>query len=217
MLDPAPSQSEVRAAFDWVLDRALDSQQVADALQGSGGSLNREQLRTRALEARTAIVAAADIEYREYLDARARATRRGGRPDPGDSDTADGRESGGLLPTLAVLVPTLSAVSATVFLLTGFGLRAFDDRPYVGGGLITAGLIAAAVTVGAAIGDGVWLLRAAARNRPAEDGASAAPGPEVSTAWNEWQLALLERGILPFLLGRIEAGRTGRPGGRPVR
>ncbi|WP_159039636.1 hypothetical protein [Streptomyces sp. TP-A0356] len=215
MLDPEPSEPDIRVAFDRVLDRALNSQQVTDALDRSGGSLNREQLRTRALEARTAIVAAADIEYREYLEAKAMDAGHGRRPGAAGSDAASERDAAGLLPTLAVLVPSLSAVAATVFLVSGFALRAFGARPYVGGGLITAGLIAASVAVGAAVGDVVWLLRAAARNRPAaENGTTGTSGSEVRKAWDEWQLALLERGILPFLLGRIEAGERG---GRPVR
>lgn len=82
--------------------------------------------------------------------------------------------------------------------------------PYIGEGLITAGLIAAAVAVGALIGDLVWLLMAAARNRPvAEHGLSGGAHPDVDQAREVWELALMERGILPFLLGRLEEGQVG--------
>ena len=59
--------------FDRTLDEVLNSQQVADALDRSGGILNREQLCTRALHARAAIADAAGVEYRAFVEAQTAA------------------------------------------------------------------------------------------------------------------------------------------------
>ncbi|MFD7609169.1 hypothetical protein ACFWAN_54290 [Streptomyces mirabilis] len=218
MPDPEPSGGESSATFERFLDQALNSEQVRDALDRCGGALNREQLRTKALESRTAIAAAVAVEYQGYREARAVATERDGRQDTSGAATAGARGGGGLLPVLAVFVPSLAGVAAALFLLSGFGLRAFGGRPYIGEGLITAGLIAAAVAVGALIGDLVWLLMAAARNRPvAEHGLSGGAHPDVDQAREVWELALMERGILPFLLGRLEEGQVGGRGGHAPR
>jgi hypothetical protein len=111
----------------------------------------------------------------------------------------------------AVFVPSLSAVAAGVFLLSEYGLRAFDGRPYIGDGLITAGCVAAAVAVGAVMGDLVWLLMSAARIRSAdgEGVLSDDADPEARRAREAWQLALLERGAVPFLLDRPEEASVG--------
>ncbi len=104
---------------------------------------------------------------------------------------------------MAVLV--LVAVIAAGLLAAGFGLRAFGGRPYVGDGLITAGSITGAVAAGALVGDVVWALMARARDRRGADGGTD-DGRESEAAWvrEEWELALLEWGMVPFLLERIE-------------
>ncbi|MER5543882.1 hypothetical protein ACWDBD_28290 [Streptomyces sp. NPDC001118] len=203
--------------FGRVLDQALNSQQVLDALERSGGVLNREQLRTRALQARAEIAGAAGVEYRAFLEARAAAARSEPQ-DASGAQAAEARGGGGLLPVLAVLVPSLAAVSTAVFLVAGYGLRAFGARPYVGEGLITAGLIAAAVTAGGLIADFAYVLVAAVRNRT--DGAAHAPAgsaPEPAKVREEWELALLERGVVPFLLGRLEEAADAQRRGRRAR
>ncbi|EST36659.1 hypothetical protein [Streptomyces roseochromogenus] len=197
------------AVFERILDQALASPEVSRALRPHGRVTTHEDLRARALEARETIIATAAIEYQDYLDLKGASSGTGGE------GTAS-RSAGGILPVLAVFVPSLSAVAAAVFLLCGYGLRALDQARRIGEDLITAGLIAAVAAVGAAVADLVWLFVAAARNR--SSAGSPEPGdtdPRVREAWEAWEEALLERGILPFLLGRLElahmAAETARP------
>ncbi|WP_369393812.1 hypothetical protein AB5J72_44350 [Streptomyces sp. CG1] len=218
MQGPELSEAEINTTFGRVLDKALNSQQVLDALERSGGAFNREQLRTRALQARAEIADAVGVEYRAFLEARAAAAATAGQQDVSGAQRVELRGSGGLLPLLAVLVPSLAAVSAAIFLVAGYGLRAFGARPYVGDGLITAGLIAAAVTAGGLIADFVFVLVAAARNRSdGEVDVPAGSGPEPARAREEWELALLERGVVPFLLGRLEVAVDAQRRGRRAR
>ncbi|MFJ8790731.1 hypothetical protein [Streptomyces sp. NPDC102462] len=206
MSDAAPSATEIGVVFERVLARALDCTQITEALARPGAPLDREWLRARASSARGAITAAAAVEYQDYVGARA-----------ADAGRTQPRRAGGLLAVFAVLVPGLSAVAA-VFLLSGYGLRAVAGRPYVGDGLITAGLLAAAVAAGAAIGDAIWLWVTAVRNRSGErQGSLADAGPEAAAARAAWELALLERGMMPFLLSRIEEARGAERGDRAVR
>ncbi|MFJ9902530.1 hypothetical protein ACIRVK_06430 [Streptomyces sp. NPDC101152] len=73
--------------------------------------------------------------------------------------------AGRFLSVRAMLVPGVPAALAVMLLPLGVGMSCFDGRPYVGGGLITAGLIAGAAAVGAAVGDVAWCLMTAARER----------------------------------------------------
>ncbi|MET7569422.1 hypothetical protein ABZT04_13080 [Streptomyces sp. NPDC005492] len=191
MPDPEHSEADVAVAFERVLDRALDSGQVRDAWDRSPATLDREELRGQVLQARTAISEAVAVEYRAHLEA---GNGRDGGQNPA-SPAAAGTRGGRLLIALLVLV----AVVAAVLLVAGFGLRGPGGRPYVGDGLLTAGLITGAVAVGATVGDFAWSLVGAA------DGASCAGGPEDAWVPEEWELALSEWGIVPFLLDRIEA------------
>ncbi|MFE7994426.1 hypothetical protein [Streptomyces shenzhenensis] len=218
MADPAQSGTELGVVFERVLAQALGSGQIAEELARPGATLDRERLHARASSARTAITAAAAVEYQDYLAARAAAAGRAGRTQTEGDAGAPPRRTGGLLALFAVLVPSLSAVAAAVFLLSGYGLRAVGGRPYVGDGLIMAGLLAAAVAAGAAIGDLIWLLVTAVRNRSGEErGTPADADPEVAAARAAWELALLERGMTPFLLGRIEEARMRERGDRAIR
>ncbi|MGW3172606.1 hypothetical protein [Streptomyces sp. NPDC001153] len=203
---PELPEAEIHATFERLLEEGLQSPQVADALRRPGGTLDRGRLRTRALQARDDILAAAAVEYREFVEALADVAA--GTKDRSASEgpeTGVPSASGGLLPVLAVLVTSLAVAAAAVCLIIGFVLLALGARPYVGEALITSGLIAGAVAVGGAIGDLAYFIVAAARSRAAdrpdapEDAATGA-----AHAREEWELALLERGVLPFLLGRLE-------------
>ncbi|MFC3574110.1 hypothetical protein ACFOZ0_12655 [Streptomyces yaanensis] len=210
--EPSPVRDPV---FERMLDRALDSPEIAAALDGAGvvagadegAGASRERLRAQALEVRDRLVGVPADEYDRYLALRAAAIGRHG-PSYGDGRTKDG-----LLPVLAVLVPSLGAVATGVFLLCGFGLRAFAARPHIGDGLVMAGVIAAAVTAGAALGDLAWLLAARARGRSGPCGDDPAErDPEVRRAREAWELAVLERGLVPFLHECVDAwrGNAGR-------
>ncbi|MFJ5975126.1 hypothetical protein [Streptomyces sp. NPDC093060] len=152
--------SETAVVFERVLDQALNSQQVLDALDRAEGVADREQLRTRAVRARTAITAAATVEYQEYLRARSAAE--------GASGEAAARGAGGPLSLPAAVETGLSAAKAA------------------------------------------WRWAAAKRDPAA--GPSDVPAddvpvddvPDVTRARETWELALLERAVVPFLLGRLE-------------
>ncbi|GAA3830430.1 hypothetical protein ACFQ0G_08395 [Streptomyces chiangmaiensis] len=199
--EPSPTDGPI---FERLVDRALDLPQVADAIDADGAGPSRARLRARALQARDRLAAVAPDEYGRCLALRAAALARRGRP----SD-ADRRTVGGLLPVLAVLVPSLGAVATGVFLLCGFGLRAFAVRPHIGDGLVMAGVIAAAVTAGAALGDLAWILATRMRGRCEHGGDDAADGdPELRRAREDWEHAVLERGVVPFLLGQLDPGHA---------
>ncbi|MEV6949551.1 hypothetical protein AB0N07_48180 [Streptomyces sp. NPDC051172] len=195
------------AAFEEILDQALDSAELSDAIGCAVTGPTRGRLRAEALKARGLIAGAAAVEYDRYLRLWASAVEaEHGRRRDDDSTAAAREDGGGLLATLAVLVPSLGAVAAGVFLLTGFSLHALDARPHLGDGLIAVGVVAAAVAAGATLGDLAWLLTTAARNRAPADHSEPPDGnTTVSQAQEAWRLALLERGLLPFLLARLDA------------
>jgi len=183
-----------------MLATALDSPEIAAAIGGVGVESSRERLRAQAMEARDLLLGTAAAERDRYHALRAAVADRP------RSSRGDDRTEGGFLPGLAVLVPSLAVVAAGVFLLCGFGLRALAVRPHIDDGLVMAGVIAAAVTAGAALGDLAWLLVTRARGHDGED--CAEHDLEVCHAREAWERAVVERGLLPFLLDRAEAARA---------
>ncbi|MEV7394168.1 hypothetical protein [Streptomyces sp. NPDC091215] len=204
MTGPGRPLPELNAVFERMLDRALGLEQVAEAIGGGVGPLGCEELRDRALRARAAIVAFADIEYRAYLEALA-AVREGGPPATGPPD-AEAEPP--------VLLRRVPAATGLVLLLSGFAARCYGGRPHAGVGLVAAGLLVAAIAVGAAVGDAVRVSVAAARGRTE---AECDTPPDATGARQTWELALLERGMVPFLLGRIEEERMAQRGERVAR
>ncbi|MEU0442036.1 hypothetical protein ABZ202_20115 [Streptomyces sp. NPDC006186] len=203
MSEAGPPMRETGAVFERVLDRALDCRQVRDALDRAQGALSREHLRRRARQARSAISEAAEPEYREYLRTRSAAEAaqgaRGVRSGP-----AEGREDEGA--PQAVRASVVAAGAAALLLPTGYGLSAFGGHPYIGGGLVTAGLIAGSLAVGAGAGDLLWqrLTRTGARTAAPSAPSAPASAEDADRAREAWERALLERGLVPFLLGRLE-------------
>ncbi|POX52067.1 hypothetical protein [Streptomyces sp. Ru72] len=190
--------------FEQMVDRALGHPGIGAAIGATCAEPAREQLRARALEARDRLVSIAADEYHHYLALRAAAADRD-RPEGAGDDRTQRR----LLPALAVLVPSLGAAATGVFLLCGFGLRAFAVRPHIGDGLVMSGVIAAVVTAGAALGDLAWLLAARARTRRDDGGDPTDRDPRVRRAREIWERALLERAIVPFLLEHADLERAG--------
>ncbi|MER6531751.1 hypothetical protein [Streptomyces sp. NPDC001508] len=75
-----------------------------------------------------------------------------------------GAATGGLAPTVAVLVVSLAIAAVGVYELCGFGLHSLERRPHLfSDGLATAGVIVAVVAAGAAVGNLAWHLTAARR------------------------------------------------------
>ncbi|MFD9812039.1 hypothetical protein [Streptomyces sp. NPDC059080] len=215
------------ADFPQLLDRALATREIAEALRRAGGDPDAGQLRADALRAEAAIAAAAEQEYRTYHRlAAAHPAPRPARPSVRPSVRPSARATGGVLPALGVLVPGLAAVAAVIFLLLGFGLRGVGLRGRFADELIVSGEIAAGVAAVAALCGLLWMLVAAARNRPSA-GARSTADAEVALALTAYQNALVERGLLPFLRARLgeaggevpsEADAPSTPGGqRPPR
>ncbi|GGU70060.1 membrane protein [Streptomyces albospinus] len=210
-------QAQDAPEFERTLDRALNSAEIREALQRTARTLNSEQLRSEALAARAAITAVATAEYREFVQLR--ASTAPARPVEPKTGTGTQTRSGGLLPALGVLVPGLAATAAAVFLLFGFGLRAVAAPSPLADELIAAGWTSAGVAGVATLTGLIWMLVTAARNRAAADARTPEDAdPETARAHAAWQLALLERGIMPFLLGRLDTpgsdggqNRAGRP------
>ncbi|MFJ2018678.1 hypothetical protein [Streptomyces nodosus] len=198
--EPSPEHGPI---FERMVDRALGLPRVAATIRTAGARRSHERLRARALEARDTLLGVATDEYERYAALRAAVLAPSGRPARGDGRTDR------LLLVLAVLVPSLGVVAAGVFLLCGFGLRAFAARPHVGDGLVMSGVIVAAVTAGAALGDLAWLLAARARGRDGGDGDDPADrDPGVRRAREDWERAVMERGLVPFLLERADLERA---------
>ncbi|WP_405884738.1 hypothetical protein OG747_42925 [Streptomyces sp. NBC_01384] len=199
--DPAaPSDG----TFERLLDRALHSPEIIAAMEHVGVvDTRRAELRAEALDARGSLSGTAKAEYERYL--RLRACRR--RSDGASKVSL--RVGDGSVSVSALLVPSLGVVAAGVYVLSGFDLHALDVRPHLNDGLIMVVVILAAVTAGAALGDLLWSL--ATRDRPASDDRD----PEVRHAFEAWQLALLERGVMPFLLGRLDGVAALHPPNQP--
>ncbi|MFD7663169.1 hypothetical protein [Streptomyces sp. NPDC059788] len=210
-------RAEEAAVFAHVLGEALDSPEVRAAMRRTPDAADRERLRLRAHRERDTLCAAAASEYEAYARLRTDDDTHPGTGSDADADarTATG-SGGGLLPALAVLVPSLGAVAAVLFLAIGFGMRLVGIHRQFADELVYAGWIAAGVAAAATAAGLVWLLVTAARNRSATPAhGDAAPGgdcagqeSEAARARAAWQVALLERGILPFLLRRIDEERA---------
>ncbi|MFF7920777.1 hypothetical protein ACFZDP_06365 [Streptomyces mirabilis] len=177
--------------FERILERALHSPEIMAAVERVGVADTRERLRAEALQARPSLSLTAAVEYDRYL--RLRASGRHAGPSKVAVRLGDVSVS-----VSALLVPSLGVVAAGVYVLSGFDLHALDVRPHLNDGLIMVVVILAAVTAGAALGDLLWSL--ATRDRPTSEDRDT----EVRRAHEEWQLALLERGVMPFLLGTLD-------------
>ncbi|MGI3224596.1 hypothetical protein ACRJ4B_12220 [Streptomyces sp. GTA36] len=125
-------------------------------------------------------------------------------------ETAAAPKGRGLKFTLAVLLLNLGVAATGAYLLSGFGLHTFDRRPQIGDGLTTAGVTTAATVAGASAGNIARLLKAARRR--CSDSGTAERGPESGQAADDWGRALLERGVMPFLLGRLDREAPGLQG-----
>ncbi|WP_030620244.1 hypothetical protein [Streptomyces sclerotialus] len=199
-----------QADFERLVERGLSTGEVARAVRADPtGELTRS-LRDGALAEAALLAAEAAPEYRTYLALREEA--EGGAGGAGTGDAAE-RRGRGLLPLLGVLVPSLAAVAAVVFFLLGYLLRLAASQRPLADALITAGQVAVVLTAVSLACGVAGLLGTAARHRAA--GADA-PEERLRRAREAWQLALLERGIVPYLERQLRsAPRPGRDGTRP--
>lgn len=199
---------EDRADFEWVLALALDVTDIRTALGHGSAPPVADRLRARALAHADEIAAAAADEYRAYLRARAAVMPETRPSAPSGGTPRTGPVTEALLPALGVLAPLISAVSATVFLLFGYGIQLATPESAVAASLITAGWVSGLVTV-VSTGIGLCALLATAMrshtsHSPAHRLSPGNPGAERARA--VWHQALLERGLLPYLRGQLTPG-----------
>ncbi|MFF9520960.1 hypothetical protein [Streptomyces achromogenes] len=200
--------------FERVLDQAISLGQVVEAMERCGSLADRAELRTRALGAIHAIAAFADLEYREYLAAvTARSGQRNGRrtlrsPAPPSRDPGPRARAAGPASSPCALCVSVSV--GLVLLLSGYGMWSCGVLPRAGNGVLTAGLLLGAPAAAAAIGHLVRRSGPVAGDRSGGSGAAAGSADTVARARQAWELALLERGVVPFLLGRLEEAHLER-------
>ncbi|MFE4449175.1 hypothetical protein [Streptomyces sp. NPDC056796] len=212
--------AEDRPEYERILADALRHAHERPDLDGVGDRLNREQLRTMALDATPLITTAAATEYDHYVKVRGELRGPEG-PDAHDSVLAPAPagpapEGAGTGAVIAVLAPVLAAAAALIFLLVGYLLKALDPAPAFAGTMVAAGWFFAAVAAAAILVAAVGLLVTALRNGatalPAVDEEEELP-EDVARAREAWRHALLERGILPFFRDAL-ADPTAGPAAR---
>ncbi|MFE9612810.1 hypothetical protein [Streptomyces sp. NPDC006012] len=229
--------SEDRQDFERILDEALRSAPHRPDLAAVGQRLNLEQLRTMALNATALITASAATEYQHYVKAReelrqpvqstpSSSARASAPADPGAGaiglattlGEAAETTGAGAIAVVAVLAPVLAGTAAAIFLLVGYILKMLTPEPAFARTMLTAGWVFGTVAAAAILVAAVGLLLTALRNRPSGETATCtAANTEVRRAREAWQEALLERGVLPFLLeslaepGAVATHRTYPP------
>ncbi|MFI6419252.1 hypothetical protein ACIBG6_17900 [Streptomyces sp. NPDC050842] len=197
--------TEDRAEYERVLDDALSTAHARPDLAGVGTRLTVGQLRSMALNATALITTAASSEYDHFVKVReqsrvAVATRV---PAPQDGSGA------GIVAIVTVMVPVLAGSAAFIFLLVGALLHAIAPTVVFGATLLTAGLVFGAVAAAGLLCAAAGLLRTALRNSPTATVGAGTPATaaddELSHAREAWRLALLERGVVPFLRDALAA------------
>ncbi|WP_405365629.1 hypothetical protein [Kitasatospora sp. NBC_00039] len=206
--------AEDRPDFERLLDEALRDGTILTALR-TPGALTGDQLRIQTLRAADGVAAAAATEYQHYL--RLRESLRSTPPPAQDGEptapglltqlrSADG--GAGLFPVLTVLTPILAWTAALVLLLLGYGLRAADPGMALARSVLTAGWLALAAGVAAMAVGIVGLILTALRDGstvPAPAGADPDLAAELADARREWQRALRDRALLPYLHTALRA------------
>ncbi|GLX49808.1 membrane protein [Streptomyces hygroscopicus subsp. hygroscopicus] len=230
---PQHLRSEDRREFERLLDEVLRSAPHRPELAAVGQRLSRAQLRAMAIDASALIAAAAAVEYQRYVRVRdelrhpEQGSGAAGPAEPNAVATDLAAPHGaGAVAVVAVLAPLLSATAAAIFLLIGYILRTLDPGQSFAGTMLTAGWVFGALTVAALLVAAVGLLVTALRNGASpESRARDAAAEEVVRARTDWEDALLERGIVPFLqealtdrphyTGSEHAGPDHGPGHQP--
>ncbi|MEU1421552.1 hypothetical protein [Kitasatospora sp. NPDC005751] len=213
--------AEDRPDYERLLDEALRDGTVLTALR-TPGALTADQLRIKALRAADGVAAAAATEYTHYLRLRdsLRETpppARSGEPSaPGLLTQLRSANGGaGLFPVLTVLTPILAWAAALVLLLIGYTLRAADPELRLARSLLTAGWLALAAGVVAMAVGIVGLILTALRDgagTPTPPGTDPDLAAELAEARRDWQRALRERALLPYLHTALRADPTTAPG-----
>ncbi|MFC8789594.1 hypothetical protein [Streptomyces cinereoruber] len=200
--------TEDRAEYERVLDEALSTAHARPELAGVGSRLTVAQLRAMTLNATALVTSAAASEYDHFVKVREQNRASVGVRDPDAHDHLDTGSGAGVVAIVTVMVPVLAGAAAVIFLLVGAVLHALAPTVAFGATLLTAGLVFGSLAAAGLLCAAAGLLVTALRNSPVEvstGGPPAAPDDELSRAREAWRLALLERGILPFLRDALAA------------
>ncbi|MFC7921881.1 hypothetical protein [Streptomyces cinereoruber] len=200
--------TEDRAEYERVLDEALSTAHARPELAGVGSRLTVAQLRAMTLNATALVTSAAASEYDHFVKVREQNRASVGVRDPDAHDHLGTGSGAGVVAIVTVMVPVLAGAAAVIFLLVGAVLHALAPTVAFGATLLTAGLVFGSLAAAGLLCAAAGLLVTALRNSPVEvstGGPPAAPDDELSRAREAWRLALLERGILPFLRDALAA------------
>ncbi|MER7404795.1 hypothetical protein ABT373_20430 [Streptomyces sp. NPDC000070] len=184
MADPLRLRPEDRPDFEAMLHLALSTTDIQAALGADPTGRATARLRLRALGDADETAAAARAEYGTYL-----AWRTSGEPDQQPHPAG-----GSLLPALAVLTPLIAATSAAVLLVLGYVLQLTDTEGTLPGSLVTAGWVLTLIA-----GTSALLAFAAMLRTAIGGGDGTAHAARLQQARQNWQRALLDRGLLPHL------------------
>ncbi|MER7912326.1 MULTISPECIES: hypothetical protein [unclassified Streptomyces] len=198
--------TEDRAEYERVLDDALDTAHARPELAGVGTRLTVAQLRAMTLNATALVTSAAASEYDHFVKVREQNRTAFGTRAPAAYDLPG--PGAGVVAIVTVMVPVLAGAASVIFLLVGAVLHALAPTVAFGATLLTAGLVFGSLAAAGLLCAAAGLLVTALRNSPAEvstGGPPPAPDDELSRAREAWRLALLERGILPFLRDALAA------------
>ncbi|MFE9258729.1 hypothetical protein [Streptomyces sp. NPDC006879] len=193
--------AEDRPEFERLLDEALRTAPGRREASTLGEQLNTEQLRRMALNAEPILISAAAAEYEHYVKVREELREPGNAGALSGDTGAKGADGAGAGAIVTVLAPLLAGTASVIFLLSGYALKLIEPEPAFAGTLVTAGWLFAGLTAIGILCAAIGLLLTALRNGAtavAADTDEAVPD-EVHRAREAWRLALLERGILPFL------------------
>ncbi|WP_436771920.1 hypothetical protein [Yinghuangia sp. YIM S09857] len=182
---------EHRRQFERIVDDALHLDDIAQALADSP-ELNAEQLRTATLAHADAIAAKAPGEYRRLVDSEERANPS--QSEQAATPFAETPEGVGVFALATSITIIVAAVSAAVFLVAYYVIKATTDHDKSVAPVRLVGVASLVIALAAAMLAGLAMLLHAGRNRrtPAVD-------TEVRLAREEWQAAVLHRGVLPFM------------------
>lgn len=182
---------EHRRQFERIVDDALHQDDIAGALAESP-VLNAEQLRTATLAHADAIAAKTPAEYRRLVDSEERSNPT--RSEQAAAPFAETAEGVGVFAFATSITIIVAAISAAVFLAAYFLIKATTDHDKSVAPMRLVGVASLVIALAAAMLAGLAMLFHAGRNRrtPAVD-------TELRLAREEWQAALLHRGVLPFM------------------
>ncbi|MFJ4336695.1 hypothetical protein [Streptomyces sp. NPDC088915] len=198
--------TEDRAEYERVLDDALSTAHARPELAGVGIRLTAAQLRAMTLNATALVTSAAASEYDHFVKVREQNRASVGARTPAPYDLPG--PGAGVVAIVTVMVPVLAGAASVIFLLVGAVLHALAPTVAFGATLLTAGLVFGSLAAAGLLCAAAGLLVTALRNSPVEvdaGGPPGAPDDELSRAREAWRLALLERGILPFLRDALAA------------